>query len=115
MPRLDSRRSTCLIACLVQRPRASARPWPIMPTANEADWITPSVAPASDFTRLACNSSPNSGARKPWTPSNASGLRSVMTGSLAQSNGIEKVHTGKLGKALMINSNLRTPATTDRF
>jgi hypothetical protein len=31
----------CLTACLVSRPRASARPWPIRPTASDADWIAP--------------------------------------------------------------------------
>ena len=66
-------RSTCLTACLVSRPRASARPWPIRPTASDADWIAPSVAPAKDFTRLACRSSPNSVSRKLWTPSKESG------------------------------------------
>src|SRR5664279_2558605 len=33
MPSLDSSRSTCLMACFVTRPRANARPCPIMMTA----------------------------------------------------------------------------------
>ena len=73
MPWLDNSRSTCLTACSVSRPRASARPWPIRPTASDADWIAPSAAPAKDFTRLACRSSPNSVSRKLWTPSKESG------------------------------------------
>jgi hypothetical protein len=44
MPWLDNSRSTCLTACLVSRLRASAGPWPIRPTASDADWIAPSVA-----------------------------------------------------------------------
>ena len=47
IPGLASMRSTCLIACLVTSPRASARPCPINATASEADSIAPSVAPAS--------------------------------------------------------------------
>ena len=74
MPGLDSSRSTCLMACLVRRPRASARPWPIMATASKADSIAPRVAPASESTRLACRSSANSVRRNWWTPSNESGF-----------------------------------------
>ena len=54
--------------------RTSARPWPIMATASEADSITPRVAPASESTRLACRSPANSVLRKQWTPSNESGF-----------------------------------------
>src|SRR6478609_9077319 len=56
IPWLDSSRSTCLMACLVTRPRARARPCPIVLTAREAVLMTPSVALASDSTRLACRS-----------------------------------------------------------
>jgi hypothetical protein len=59
-PLLLSRRSTCLIACLVTRPRACAKAWPIMATASEAPVMTPpsraqspNVAAASESTRLA--------------------------------------------------------------
>ena len=56
MPWLLSSRSTCLIACLVTKPRACA--WPIIATASDAACITPSVAPASEAIRFACRSSP---------------------------------------------------------
>ena len=36
IPWLDSRRSTCLIACLVGRPRAGARPWPVVLTGRRS-------------------------------------------------------------------------------
>jgi hypothetical protein len=55
MPWLLNSRSTCLIACFVTKPRACASAWPITATASEAPLITPSVAPASESTRLACN------------------------------------------------------------
>ena len=58
MPLLLSRRSTCLIACLVTRPRACASAWPIIATASEAPVMTPSVAAASESTRLAWRSRP---------------------------------------------------------
>src|SRR4051812_25543910 len=45
-----------------------------MATASEAVWITPSVAPASDSTRLACRSSANRLCRKAWTASKESGF-----------------------------------------
>src|SRR6476659_8898562 len=44
MPGLDSRRSTGLTACLVFRPRARARPWPISDTASEQLRIAPHPA-----------------------------------------------------------------------
>src|SRR5271157_4091577 len=53
---LESRRSTCLIACLGFRPRAAARPRPIVQTASEALRSTPRVASESEATRLACRS-----------------------------------------------------------
>src|ERR1700730_13650355 len=56
IPSLDSSRSTCLIACLVTRPRARARPWPIVLTAREAVLMTPRVALVNDRIRLACRS-----------------------------------------------------------
>src|ERR1700712_3051118 len=70
IPWLDSRRSTCLTACLVASPRAKARPCPMSATASEADTIAPIVAPASDRTRLACRSSANRVRRKRWTLAN---------------------------------------------
>src|SRR5208283_3138627 len=72
IPWLDSKRSTCFIACLVVRPRARAKPWPIIPTASDADSITPSVAPANDATRLACRSAPNIVCSELWMRSNES-------------------------------------------
>src|SRR3984957_15344227 len=56
MPPLLSKRSTCLIACLVTSPRACARAWPIIATATDAPVMTPSVAAASESTRLAWRS-----------------------------------------------------------
>src|SRR5277367_5126089 len=56
MPSLDNNRSTCLMACLVTRPRARARPCPIVLTARDAVLMTPRVALARDTTRLACMS-----------------------------------------------------------
>ena len=53
-PALLSRRSTCLIACLSERPRACASACPISETANDAPVRTPSVPLASDKIRLAC-------------------------------------------------------------
>src|SRR5215210_9546167 len=70
IPWLDSRRSTCLTACLVASPRAKARPCPMSATASEADTIAPIVAPASNRTRLACRSSANRVRRKRWTLAN---------------------------------------------
>src|SRR5271157_921312 len=72
IPWLDSKRSTCFIACLVVRPRARAKPWPIIATASDADSMTPNVAPASDATRLACRSAPNIVCSELWMRSNES-------------------------------------------
>src|SRR3954447_1747724 len=63
MPGLDSSRSTCLTACFVFKPLATARPCPIACTAREPVRTTPSVAFASDRTRLACMSVPISPCR----------------------------------------------------
>src|ERR1039457_1089778 len=67
IPSLDSSRSTCLMACFVTRPRASARPCPIVLTARDAVLMTPSVALARDSTRLACRSPSNRFSRKRFT------------------------------------------------
>src|SRR6195952_422014 len=67
IPWLDNSRSTCLIACLVRRPRARASPWPMVCTAREAVLRTPRVALAKDSTRLACRSPSNRPARKRCT------------------------------------------------
>src|ERR1019366_2800935 len=56
---LESRRSTCLVACLGFRPRAAASPWPMAQTARAAPRRTPRVASQSDSTRLACRSWPS--------------------------------------------------------
>ena len=74
IPWLASMRSTCLVACLVVRPRARAKPWPIIATASDADWITPNVAPANDSTRFACRSAPNSVCSELRMPSNESAV-----------------------------------------
>ena len=54
IPVLLSSRSTCLTACLVTKPRAWARAWPMIATASDAAAITPSVAPARASIRLEC-------------------------------------------------------------
>ena len=50
MFRLLSNWSTCLIACLVTRPRPRASACPITATASDALVITPNVAPANAST-----------------------------------------------------------------
>ena len=50
---MDSSRSTCLIACLVTRPRARAKPCPIVLTATEAVSMTPRVAARARHAALA--------------------------------------------------------------
>ncbi len=71
-------RSTCLIACRVRRPRAWAKDLPITATANDALTITPSVAWASDSTRLPWRSPSSSSSRNAKTPSPHSVLRSII-------------------------------------
>src|SRR5271166_2104568 len=66
------------MACLVVRPRAKARPWPIVLTAREADRITPRVALANDSTRLACRSPSKRLLRKLCTPSKPMALFAVI-------------------------------------
>src|SRR5665811_2103437 len=66
MPAFESNRSTCLIACLLNRPRAAANPWPMVETANDALVIIPCVAFASEYTRFACRSSPTRLIIKLW-------------------------------------------------
>jgi hypothetical protein len=56
IPAFESRRSTCLIVCLGNRPRASASPCPIVFTAREAVLMTPSVAFANAVSSPKCNS-----------------------------------------------------------
>jgi hypothetical protein len=53
--------------CLVTRPRARARPWPIVLTAKEAVLMTPRVALVNDTMHLACRSPSNRPSRKRWT------------------------------------------------
>src|SRR5450759_5175109 len=65
MPAFENR-STCLIACLLNRPRAAANPWPMVETANDALVIIPCVAFASEYTRFACRSSPTRLIIKLW-------------------------------------------------
>src|SRR3954451_4068536 len=85
MPSLLSRRSTCLTACLVTRPRACASAWPISATASDAAVITPSVAPANDPIRLLCRSRPYTSPMKAQTSSNRPRVRSICSiGSLQQ-------------------------------
>src|ERR1017187_782280 len=66
MPAFESNRSTCLIACLLNRPRAAANPSPMVETANDALVIIPCVAFASEYTRFACRSSPTRLIIKLW-------------------------------------------------
>src|ERR1035437_1345301 len=66
MPAFESNRSTCLIACLLNRPRAAANPWPMVETANDALVIIPCVAFASEYTRFTCRSSPTRLIIKLW-------------------------------------------------
>ena len=63
IPGFDSKRSTCLMACLLNPPRAKANPWPMVLTAKDALVITPTVAFVKERTRFACRSSPNNASR----------------------------------------------------
>src|SRR5208283_2517872 len=85
MPGLDSSRSTCLIACLLARPRAAASPCPMAATASEAPCITPRVASHRLSMRLACRSAPSTPPSTWRTSLNENWLVMValMTGSAA--------------------------------
>src|SRR5450631_2549072 len=80
MPSLDSSRSTCLVACLVARPRAAARPCPIAETARDALCRTPRVALHRHSTRLACRSCSNTLPSTRCTASNENRLMSATWG-----------------------------------
>src|SRR5271168_3938907 len=75
---LESRRSTRLMACLRFRPRAAARPWPMVQTASEALCSTPRVASHSESTRLACRSWSSTPPRT-WRTLLKENRRSLMT------------------------------------
>src|SRR5208337_1084240 len=80
MPSLDSSRSTCLVACLVARPRAAARPSPMAETARDALYRTPTVALHRLSTRLACRSCSNTLPSTRCTASNENRLMSATWG-----------------------------------
>src|SRR5271169_197974 len=84
MPLLLSNRSTCLTACLVTKPLACARAWPIIATASDADCITPGVAPVNDPIRLACRSAPYNSPMNERTSTNFACPRSDAPMSLLQ-------------------------------
>ena len=56
MSALLIKRSTCLTACLVTKPRACANAWPMVAIASDAPVITHNVAPTRSSIRLACRS-----------------------------------------------------------
>src|SRR5271166_4086013 len=106
MPSLDSSRSTCLVACLVARPRAAARPSPMAETASEALCSTPIVALHRLSTRLACRSCSNTLPSTRCTASNENRLMSATWGLMTCSARFVGCLRGRLVKTRWGESGL---------